>query len=142
VSSHFNGVGQPDASMSRDSYLGMMAAIGVGMPLFMVAIFYSIRYFPASVVNMPNRDYWLAPQRRFETSQTMFVYGLWFACAESLFLTLIHLQVVQANLAKPVRQTNLVWAELVVFLVFVAAWLVALFRTFRLPEEITEDTLP
>jgi serine/threonine-protein kinase len=135
VSSHFNAVGQPDDSMSRDGYLALMAAVGVGMPLFLSAIFYGVRFFPTSIVNMPNREYWLAPERRLETSQKMLGYGLWFACAESLFLTLIHVHVVQANLAQPVRLTNLVWIELGGFLAFVVAWLVLLYRAFRLPAQ-------
>jgi hypothetical protein len=134
VSSHFNGAGQPNASMARDPYLLLMGAVGVGLPLLLVGIFYCIRFFPASIVNMPHREYWLAPQRRYETSEKMLHFGLWFACAESIFLTMIHVQVVQANLAQPVQLTNLVWAELAIFLGFVAVWLVALYRQFRLPQ--------
>jgi hypothetical protein len=133
VASHFNGVGQPDDTMLRDNYLLFMTAIGIGLPLFMVGVFYSIRFFPPAIVNMPNRDYWLAPERRLATAQTMLTYGLWLASAESVFLTLIHLQVVQANLAQPVRLTNLIWVQLFFFLAFVAVWLVALFRQFRMP---------
>jgi serine/threonine-protein kinase len=103
VASHFNAAGNPDAEMSRESHIALMAAVGMGLPLALVCIFYSIRWLPTSIVNMPNRQYWLAPERRAETSNRMLQFGLWLATLEALLLLGIHLLVVAANRAQPVR---------------------------------------
>ena len=53
--------------MGREGYANFMAAISVGVPL-LVALGGSLaRWLPPGLVNLPNRDYWLAPD------QTMYV---------------------------------------------------------------------
>ena len=59
VASHFNAAGVPDGWMLRNSYLWFMAGLALGLSVFFVGVFYSIRYFPQSTINLPYRDYWL-----------------------------------------------------------------------------------
>jgi hypothetical protein len=131
VASHFNGAGVPDGWMSRPAYVATMAAVVVGLALLQVGIFYSIRYFPSSVINLPHREYWLAPERRTETMEVMFRAGIWLAIFISVFMLVIHLLVVDANRSQPVRLSSFVWLLLAIFLVAVLFWTIALIQRFR-----------
>ena len=133
VASHFNARGVPNDWTSREAYLMLMTAIGFGLPVVMVVIFYCIRWLPPSLVNMPHRDYWLAPERRTQTAASLLNFGLWFAGLETLFLAAIHVLVVLANRGQPAQLSNMVWMLLLAFLLIVAGWLCALWRAFRLP---------
>jgi hypothetical protein len=131
VASHFNAGGAPDGWMSRESHLVLMALVGIGLPLFLAGVFYCVRWLPTSIVNMPHREFWLAPERRLETAASMRQYGLWLAAMESVLLLVIHLLVVEANRVQPVRLSDWVWGALAGFLGALAVWLIALLRRFR-----------
>lgn len=96
VASHFNVQGIPDDWMSRQSFLGVMATIGTALPLFMVGMTSLHRVFPGGI-NLPNRDYWLAPERRSDTFDYIQRQGIWIACILQGWLTAVHFLVVRAN---------------------------------------------
>ena len=133
VAAHFDARGVPDHWMSRESHLMLMALVGLGMPLFLVGVFYSIRFFPVNLVNLPHRDYWLAAERRAATCAELLAFGVWFAVFETLFFLGVHILVVQANQAQPARLSSAVWMLLAGFLVLLVGWLAALFRRFHRP---------
>lgn len=67
MASHFNSAGVADGAMGKDAFI----AFYVGLVSFMVAVFSGtsviIRSLPTGQINLPNRDYWLAPERRDAT---------------------------------------------------------------------------
>ena len=82
-------------------------------------------------MNIPNREYWLAPQRREATAAYVGRHGKRFAVALALFLTYIHGLVVQANAHHPpVLSQPAVLGGLGVFLVAIALWGWALHARF------------
>ncbi|TCO89565.1 RNA polymerase sigma factor (sigma-70 family) [Chthoniobacter flavus] len=103
VASHFDIHGRPDAWMSPHRYLLVSLLIGVGLPLFLIAIGYVVRFLPATRVTfkIPNRDYWLTPERRGEVDAILFHFCLWVACLEAVFMLILHLLVVYANQLTP-----------------------------------------
>ncbi len=133
VAIHFNAAGQPDRRASRDWHVALMGLIGLALPLLLLLVFWSIRYLPAGIVNIPHREYWLAPQRRSETADRIFELGLWFALLEGLFFLVIHWLVVAANRQVQVHLSWLVWPVLVVYLLLVIGWIAWMWRQFRLP---------
>jgi len=72
VATHFDARGRPDGWMSRTEHLRFMAWFGLAFPLFVPVIVYVIRFLPDRLLNLPNRDYWLAPGRRTETMAYLF----------------------------------------------------------------------
>jgi serine/threonine-protein kinase len=135
VASHFNGAGAPDGWMSRGAYLWLMAGIGFGMTAFLVGVFYSIRFFPPSTINMPRRDYWLAEERRQETFAFIFRAGVWLATFDAALLLGIHLLVVSANAAQPVRMSSQVWWLVGGFFLAIVGWAYWLIQGFRRVED-------
>jgi uncharacterized membrane protein len=135
VPSHFDAAGLPNAWSSRDEFF----LIQVGVTLLVAALFIGmpaiLKSTPASLINLPNKSYWLAPARREETMDRLASSFEVFACATMLFLILVFeltsLASRGGNLA-----TNYFLPVLVVYLVFSAGWTIALIRTFAIvPDE-------
>ena len=98
VASHFDMAGHADGWMSRESCVGFTIGLGILMPAFVVAVMAGARKIPISFINLPHRDYWLAPERRKAALGVLFRYSLWFASLNVLFVTGLHGLVVQANM--------------------------------------------
>lgn len=97
VATHFDARGRPNGWMSHSAYLRFILVFGLAFPLFVPAISYVARFLPASCFNLPNRDYWLAPEHRTEVSGYLFRHSLWFASLALGFVVGLHLSTVHAN---------------------------------------------
>src|SRR4051812_45558370 len=76
VASHFNFAGQPDAWSSKAQFLGMSIAL-LALVVFMLGLISSVAWYaPAGLINLPNKDYWLAPERETETRSAIVRWGL------------------------------------------------------------------
>jgi hypothetical protein len=103
VASHFDAKGLPDGWMPRTMFVKFMGVFGFLFPVFIVGINFVLRYLPAKAFNMPNRNYWMAPERRQQTFQFLLMHSFWLAFFAVLFVGFIYFLVVKANLAVPVR---------------------------------------
>lgn len=132
VASHFGAGGRANGFMGRDAYVAFMAAMAVGIPL-LVALGGSLaRWLPSRLVNLPDRDHWLAPERRAETLAAVELRMTVFACALAVFLAWVHWLVVEANAARPPRLDEESFiAALVVFVAFSLGWSAAFYLRFR-----------
>lgn len=132
VATHFNLDGRANGWMSRSAHLQFMAGFGLALPLFIAGVCFALRFAPDSSINIPHRDFWLAPERRAATCQYLFGQSLWLACLNVAFITGVHLLVVRANQLVPPHlplTPVLVWAGcLIVGLVF---WALTLIRHFK-----------
>src|SRR5262249_31015241 len=131
---HFGFHGEPNGWMSKEADLLFMAAIGFGLPLFIIGVCYGTGFLPKSLVNLPNRDYWLAPERRKKTAAHIGGRSVWMACMMVIFLTVLHLLVVFANQrSSPRLSTPGIVSLTACFLAGVFIWVIDLFRDFRKP---------
>ena len=132
VATHFNGAGQPNDWMSRTTHLIFMAAFGLVFPLFLIGVCWAIRFLPASLVNIPHRDYWLADERRAESASYLAWHAVWFGCLAQGFVIGLHWLVVLSNQRQP-PSLPIAWVlgVIVPFLLGVAAWVFCLYRRFR-----------
>jgi len=134
VATHFGFTGEANGWMSRGAYLMFMAFFGLIFPLVAPLAALLLPRFPMSMVNLPNKEYWLAPERREGTVAFLVSQMLRLAVLELGLVIVLHQLVVDANRQQPPRMSNLVWAVLAVFLVFLVGWGWSLVRHFRLPE--------
>ena len=140
VASHFDFQGQADGWMSRESDLEFMAGLTLLLPILLIGTGLVAPLLPAGSVNVPHRDYWLAPERRRETGLYLARQMAWFACGMTVFSMALNWLLVEANRHTPPRLTNSVWLLLGLFLGFTIAWLVVLVAHFsRMPEEAGSD---
>ncbi|MEK6258983.1 MAG: DUF1648 domain-containing protein [Planctomycetota bacterium] len=133
VATHFDMAGVANGWMSRSTHLMFMSVFGLVFPNFLICICWSIRFLPAGLVNIPHREYWLADERRSETASYLVRHSVWFACLALGFVIGLHGLVVLSNQRQP-PQLPVVWVLGVAgpFLVGVAAWVICLYRRFRI----------
>jgi uncharacterized membrane protein len=134
VPSHFGPGGAADAWMSKSAFAGFYLILLTFFTLLMGGIAALLRHLPTETINMANREYWLAPERREATlarlSGDMSVFGV----ALNLFLiATMHLSF-QAALDGTERLNMPVFLSMFVgFFVFTGWWLLGFYRNYRLP---------
>lgn len=134
LASHFSVSGAADGFMSRPAYLTLMIAVVVIAPLACALAGQWLHRLPDHAINLPNKDYWLAPERRAESIAALSRQLQWTSIGLSVFLCLVHWQIVRGNMVEPPRLDLTVFLSLLaVFLAGLVWSLVALYRRFRRP---------
>jgi uncharacterized membrane protein len=135
VASHFDAAGQPNGFMSRSGYIRFVLCLAVGLPVAVVAILTTV-YSRATDMKLPNREYWLAPQRLDRTRAFLVAHGVWFGSLLVTLVCCVHWLELGANRLQPPHLSNQTFAAvLVAFLIATAAWISALMFAFRRPSE-------
>ncbi|MEM7455882.1 MAG: DUF1648 domain-containing protein [Planctomycetota bacterium] len=89
---HFDAAGDPDGWSSRSALIGLNIGLHVFSLLCLPAVGYFSRFLPDSLINMPNKEYWLAGDRREETYRVMdSLLLLTGALTSWLFISIFHL---------------------------------------------------
>jgi uncharacterized protein DUF1648 len=136
VAVHFDASGHPDGFATRDACREFMHWLTLGTPAFIVLVTSLIpRMIPPAMINIPNRDYWLAPQRAEESLSFLGLQGVWFGCIFLVFLAGIDELIVEANSVSPaVLPTARFVTALALLAAAVAIWAARMFRRFRRPD--------
>lgn len=101
VATHFDGAGRPNGWMTRSGYAIFMGAFGIGLPLLIWGLLPLLsRRYPTRV-NIPNRSYWLAPERREDTILFLKWHMGWLAVLLVLFSLATHHLILMANASHP-----------------------------------------
>jgi hypothetical protein len=132
VASHFGQDNFPNGWMPRDAYLSFMVGFALLLPAVVVAgIALTPRLTPRRV-NLPHREYWLAPERRAATMTTLSAYACWLGVLIALFIGGIHYSILVANAIVPPRlPAALFWTLLIGFCGALVLWTGALYLRFR-----------
>jgi serine/threonine-protein kinase len=133
VASHFDLSGTPDATMPRDQFTKLFLAIMVLTSGSMALLPMLIAKLPPQMINIPNRMYWLAPDRIVETKQILQAYLLIFASKLCCFMAVIFWLIVQAHLHNPPQlSTQYVMAATGVFVLMTILWSLKLSARFKI----------
>lgn len=134
MASHFDGAGAANGWSSKPTFFAIYAVIMVvtvgtfvGMPLIM-------RRLPTRLINLPHREYWLAPERREQTLKVFEVNYLGLGVLHTGFALVILQMVIDANLhdGPPVLTAGIGWPLIAYGIVF-TGWLIGFLRRFRRP---------
>lgn len=129
VASHFGVSGQPDAWTDKDSFM----KIYIGVIVFTAALFpgigFILRRTPVSLMNLPNKDYWLAPERRQGTIDLVSRQFLLFGSATLLLLLHIFHQSFRVHLGIA-QQLEHPIASIGAYLIFSLFWTIGLLLRF------------
>jgi serine/threonine-protein kinase len=118
--------------MSRNAYLGFMLVGVVVIPLLIVVPQRLVRTISPRLINVPNRDYWLAPERIESTLDYLRNHAVWFAALLGAFMCFVHWEVVQANMRRPVRLVaEPFFVGIAVYVASVLVWIGAMVVHFR-----------
>ena len=136
VASHFDTAGNADGYMAKKSFLVLTLCLALGDGALFFGLTWMLGRLPASMINVPHRDYWLADERREATVRQLGTGLLWFGAVTQLFLLAIFWMTLQVNLGESHQLSNgLFWPLLIGYLGYTAGWVVLLYRRYRLPEE-------
>jgi uncharacterized membrane protein len=138
MASHFDISGVPNGWMAKPVFFGIYAGVWALSSVVLFVPSRTIAGMPASRINLPNKEYWLAPERRPATIAYFERSFAWFGCAVLVLVVLALDLAMQANLVTPVHLaagTMLVY--LAVFLAFTIAWVVSLVRHFSTLDSAT-----
>lgn len=134
VATHFAFNGQPNRWSTRSSAVALMAGFGLALPLLMVGFALMTRFLPEGSINIPNREYWLAPENRAGTYTFVSRQMLWLACLLVCFTAGLNWLLVEANLSNPVRMPSDGLALVMgCFLAGLGVWIVTFILHFRRP---------
>jgi uncharacterized membrane protein len=64
IATHFGIDGSPNEWMSKANATLLLCGVQVGLPLLLLGIALSLSKIPNSLINIPNREYWLQADRR------------------------------------------------------------------------------
>jgi hypothetical protein len=132
VGAHFGTGGIATGFVPRQRYL-IVATIGcVLLPLIIVFPISIALRNPQAVINLPNRDYWLAPERRPATVDFIRRQMMRFGTAMLVFVCYVHWLVIQANERSPPRLAGSAFVSAVaIFIGFVIVWIALHYTRFR-----------
>lgn len=134
VASHFAAGGAANGFMPRNGYVTLMTALVVGVPLLLAGVSSLVAFMPVNRINLPNRAYWLAPERVDETMAFLQMHGRYFAVLLAAFLCFVHWLVVLANGQQPrLFPERPFMAGLILFLFATLGWIGVLIARFRRP---------
>ena len=132
VAAHFALDGRADGVIAHDLYLTLVIGAtvllsGLASCLLRVAVL----RFP-DLVNLPNRGYWLAPERYEATGAFLARRAVWLAAILSLFTFGLHLLVLRANRDSPARlDAPALMAVMTALFAALGAWVAQLRRHFE-----------
>jgi uncharacterized membrane protein len=133
VASHFGPGGQPDDWTSKEALIGVYGVILTLVTILLLLVGLLLPKLPASMINLPNKKYWLAPERKAETCSTVSRYSFWFADATILLLIACMEITFRYNLGHMRHPNTWFPALIIAYVVFAVIWCVVLIRRFRRP---------
>lgn len=132
MASHFDAAGNADGWMSKSSFFIFEAVILLLIMAEFTLVPYIIKMSPRSMINLPNKDFWLAAERREETFAIIKTYFEWFSILLLMLFIAVNQIVFQANIAKQNLSPTAIWLVLGVFFALVIYWLVKFIGRFRM----------
>jgi hypothetical protein len=132
VASHFGAAGLANGFMPRNFYVRFMLGFVVVLPSVLVLLPAAGLRSPQARINLPNRDYWLAPARRATTLRVLRAHMAYVGCLLVVFLSYVHWLVVRANALTP-PHLSMAWfvGGLAAFVTATVVWALVLIRHFR-----------
>ena len=129
VASHFGASGQPDAWSDKETFMKIYLAVVAVLAILFPGIGFVLRKTPSSLINLPNKDYWLSSERSQETINVLSRQFLWFGSATLLLLLDIFHQSFKVHLGEAQALEHPV-ASIVAYVVFAVLWSVGLIIKF------------
>lgn len=133
IASHFDGLGAPNGWSSRGGFFGLYLAILLMLIVIFEVVPRKVESWSGFGRKLPNRDYWLAPERIDQTRAFLRRYMMLMGNLHLLLaIFTIQLAILANFSAEPRMHASIVWVLGFYFLAM-AAWLTYYFLHFRKP---------
>lgn len=134
IASHFNGAGIADSWMPKRDFVITFGVLIVGLWAVMSGVNAALPRLPENQLNLPNKSYWLAPERAAETWTYIMGYMNFTVAATLALLTAVVYFVFQANLTPAPRMAQPITYLAAAFVIGMALSTIVLVRRFsRMP---------
>jgi len=131
VAQHFGADGRANGWASRDAFFILSWTILLGVSAIFMLTPRMLRRVPVSLINLPNKDYWLAPGRKEESFNFLERQMEWMGVLTVAFLALVLHLAIRANLNPERRLENGPFIILLIgYLLAAGCWIVRLYRRF------------
>ncbi len=131
VGSHFNFSGEADSFQDKATFVSVSLALHVALLLMFAYMPALLRRTPKSFINLPRRDYWLAPERAEESFTRMTPFLDWLGVTTLTFTAAVTELAVRANLRSEGLENEAALVLIGGYVVVVGIWTVRLRRIFH-----------
>jgi uncharacterized membrane protein len=136
IASHFDSAGNVDGWSSRSEFAILMTALHVMLVLVFGSLQSLLRRAPDSLINLPHKTWWLAPERREETKAWASNQLAWMgAMTQVLMMGITRISLCVSGGDGNAVPTWALWLLLGGFLLGTAVWLARFYLRFRLPTQ-------
>jgi uncharacterized membrane protein len=133
MATHFDLGGKPNGFQERSAFVWTSVLVSVFMLALFAALPALLVHLPERFLNLPNKDYWLAPERRAQTFGRLSAHIDWLGCATMGLLAGVFELIIRANLTRSPLGYQL-WILLPGYNLFMLFWLVSYLRALRRPD--------
>ena len=135
LASHFGPSGMPNGWMTKQQFFITYAVVFLPALFVEFLLGRSVANKPADKLRLPNKEYWLAPERRTETFAYFESFFAWYGCALLLVEALAMGLAMRANFDNPpVLATGPIVTVIGGFIIFNISAVIAMYRRFSVPE--------
>jgi uncharacterized membrane protein len=130
---HFGTSLEADGWQGKQGFVFAYACVEVGMVAMLLVIGFVMTRVPIGMVNIPNRDYWLAPERRKQTLECVMTQVGWIMVATLAYLIAIAQVILDANMragGRPPALSRDFWVIFIAFMALMAWFVVGIYRRF------------
>jgi predicted Ser/Thr protein kinase len=136
VATHFGPSGAANGWMTRQDHITLTCLTPLGL-IAVLALLLGFNMLNPQLVNIPNRDYWMAPERR---RATMFILGgqnLLLGASITIFLGCIYWSILTVNQSIPPKLSGgTLFGPVVGFVGLMALWGVGFATRFSIKDEL------
>jgi uncharacterized membrane protein len=117
VASHFNIRNNADSWMNRESFLivQLVAITFLSVTFFLTS--FLLPRLPKSLINLPNKDYWLSEERKNETFSILKRFSFWLGSLTLMLINLVFQDVYNANIVGSNKISSSIWIYLAAYLI-------------------------
>lgn len=134
LASHFAASGMPNGWMTKAQFLALYGL--VLLPALMIEFWvpHRIANKPDAKLNLPNKEYWLAAERRAETFAYFDRFFAWYGCVFLFVVAFAMGLAMRANFDTPPQlPTGPIVSVIAGFVFFNLVAVIAVFRRFSIP---------
>jgi uncharacterized membrane protein len=135
MASHFVADGRPNGWQNKQDFF-LTPVVMVALVAFVTFVLpWALSFMPKELVNLPNKSYWLSPERRKESSRILAGHMAWFGCGLLFVVLYAIFQAINSNLPNHKQfDAQGMWYVLAAFITFAILVFVHMLRYFyKLP---------
>ena len=136
LATHFDGSGRANGWMSKDGFFVFHVALLCVFGAVFELLPRWLGRIPNSLINLPHKKYWLAPERRAASLADVADAMAFLGALTLIFFAIIGELTLRANLLPEPRLGGEIWWLLGGYGVVLIVWIIRLLRRFRCPPPV------